>query len=153
MKLLKLKYHIKAFFKKLGYKIIYGSKLKIGSKTTWRANFHIAIEGGRVVIGKNCFFNNGVSINSLESVEIGDGTITGANVHIYDHNHQWKDTDASIKEQGYTTSPTVIGKHCWLGTNVVVLKGAHIGDNCVIGAGVVVKGDVPAGSVIIKDTK
>ena len=150
MKLMKAWYHFKARIKKLVYKIIYGRRLKIGKGTTWRHGFHITIEGGQVEIGKNCFFNNYCSINSLKKVTIGDGTIFGSNCHIYDHNHRFSDLETSIKAQGYTLGETHIGKHCWFGTNAVVLKGVTIGDNCVIGAGVVVSEDVPEGTVISK---
>lgn len=150
MKLMKAWYHFKAKIKKLVYKIIYGKRLKVGKGTTWRHGFHITIEGGQVEIGKDCFFNNYCSINSLKKVTIGDGTIFGSNCHIYDHNHRFSDVETSIKAQGYTLGETHIGKHCWFGTNVVVLKGVTIGDNCVIGAGVVVSEDVPEGTVISK---
>lgn len=150
MKLMKAWYHFKARIKKLVYKIIYGRRLRIGKGTTWRHGFHITIEGGQVEIGKNCFFNNYCSINSLKKVTIGDGTIFGSNCHIYDHNHRFSDLETSIKAQGYTLGETHIGKHCWFGTNAVVLKGVTIGDNCVIGAGVVVSEDVPEGTVISK---
>lgn len=148
MKLMKAWYHLKAKIKKLVYKIIYGRRLKIGKGTTWRHGFHITIEGGQVEIGENCFFNNYCSINSLKKVTIGDGTIFGSNCHIYDHNHRFSDLETSIKAQGYTLGETHIGKHCWFGTNVVVLKGVTIGDNCVIGAGVVVSEDVPEGTIV-----
>lgn len=148
MQVMKVWYHLKSKVKKIGYKILFGNRVHIGKGTTWRQNFHIAIEGGEVEIGRNCFFNHGCSVNALKKVTIGDGTIFGANCHIYDHNHRFTDTQASIKEQGYTVGETRIGKHCWFGTNVVVLKGVNIGDNCVIGAGVVVSEDVPEGTVI-----
>ena len=150
MKLMKAWYHFKAKIKKLVYKVIYGKRLKVGKGTTWRHGFHITIEGGQVEIGKDCFFNNYCSINSLKKVTIGEGTIFGSNCHIYDHNHRFSDVETSIKAQGYTLGETHIGKHCWFGTNVVVLKGVTIGDNCVIGAGVVVSEDVPEGTVISK---
>lgn len=150
MKLMKAWYHFKAKIKKITYKIIYGKRLRVGKGTTWRHGFHITIEGGEVEIGKECFFNNYCSINSLKKVTIGDGTIFGSNCHIYDHNHRFSDHDTSIKSQGYTIEETKIGRHCWFGTNVVVLKGVTIGDNCVIGAGVVVNTDVPDGTVISK---
>lgn len=148
MKILKLWYHFKAVVKKVMYKIIFGKKLNIGKGTTWRDGFHVAIEGGRIDIGSNCFFNHNCSINSLQYVSIGDGTIFGENVHIYDHNHRFRSEEESIKSQGYAVGETKIGSHCWLGTNVVVLKGVTIGDNCVIGAGIVVEEDVPAGSIV-----
>ena len=110
MKLIKMWCHFKAKIKKITYKLIYGKKLKIGKGTTWRNEFHIAIEnGGTVEIGENCFFNNGCSLNALESIKIGDGTIFGSNSHVYDHNHVVKDVGQSIKSQGYTCKETVIG--------------------------------------------
>ena len=54
-----------------------------------------------------------------------------------------------IKHQGYAEAPITIGKHCWIASNVVILKGVTIGDNCVIGAGCVVYKDVPEGSIIV----
>lgn len=53
-----------------------------------------------------------------------------------------------IKEQGYSTGKVHIGSHCWIGSNVTILKGANIGDNCVIGAGCVINGEVPSGTII-----
>lgn len=149
MKIIKMWCHMKAVVKKIGYKFIFGKKLQIGKGTTWRYGFHIAIEGkGRIEIGEHCFFNNGCSLNALERVCIGDGTIFGSNSHVYDHNHRFRDENESIKEQGYSVAETVIGKHCWIGTNVVICKGVHIGDYCTIGAGVVVRDDVESGSVV-----
>lgn len=42
---------------------------------------------------------------------------------------------------------TIIGKNVFIGCNALVLKGVHIGDNAVIGAGSVVTKDVPANCV------
>lgn len=36
----------------------------------------------------------------------------------------------------------------WIGLNALILKGTIIGDNCVVGAGAVVKGKFPANCVI-----
>ena len=35
--------------------------------------------------------------------------------------------------------------------NCVILRGTKIGDNCVIGAGTVVKGEIPANSVVYQE--
>ncbi|EOS25693.1 hypothetical protein C806_01820 [Lachnospiraceae bacterium 3-1] len=43
---------------------------------------------------------------------------------------------------------TRIGKNCFLGMNTVILMGASIGDNCIVGAGSVVSGVFPDNVVI-----
>ena len=151
MLILKIWLHICAELEKRFYKLIYGKKLKIGGSVTWRNNFTVMIaETGMVEIGDNCFFNNGCSINANELVRIGQGTLFGENVKIYDHNHRFRDSNKSIKQQGFSNGEVIIGNHCWIGSNVVILKGSKIGDNCVIGAGCIVSGVVESNSLLKK---
>lgn len=150
---LKIIYHVQAivwlWFLKLFYRIG-GGNLNVGKHVTFRKGFSVMIaKHGVVNIGNDVFFNNYCSLNANERVSIGDGTIFGENVKVYDHNHCYKNPELPIKEQGFTVAPVSIGKHCWIASNVVVLKGVTIGDNCVIGAGCIVYKDVPAGSVVM----
>lgn len=150
MIILKIYYRILCYFKWFCYKVIYGKKLKVTLKSTFRKGFHLICEGGGfVVLEDGVFFNNYCTIACQEQITIGEGSIFGENVKIYDHNHCYKDTLIPIKEQGYTSAPIHIGKHCWIASNVVILKGVTIGDNCVIGAGCVIYKDVPEGSVVV----
>lgn len=150
MLLLKLYYHLLCLLKTFFYKLIYRKAFSMLSSSTYRAGFHVVIEHkGKIKIGHHCFFNNYCTLASRAGITIGDGTIFGENVKVYDHNHCYKDTNLPIKEQGYTSAPITIGKHCWIASNVVILKGVTIGDNCVIGAGCIVYKDVPEGSVLI----
>ena len=41
----------------------------------------------------------------------------------------------------------VIGNNCFIGFHSIILKNTTIGDNCIIAAGAVVKGDIPANTV------
>ena len=50
----------------------------------------------------------------------------------------------------FKTSPVIIGNNVWIGANTVILRGTEIGDNCVIGAGCVIKGKYGANSVIVQ---
>jgi acetyltransferase-like isoleucine patch superfamily enzyme len=47
-------------------------------------------------------------------------------------------------------APIVLGNNVWIGANVTLLPGVHIGDNAVIGAGSVVTKDVPADAVAVE---
>lgn len=133
----------------LGLKLQYGSRLQ-AKKFHFRNNFSLIIEGeGKISIGRNVFFNNGCSLTSMQNIQIGDNCVFGENVHIYDHNHEYRDRDVIISKQGFSSDDVVIEEDCWLGTNVTILKGVHIGKHSVVGAGVVVYKDLPAYSVTI----
>lgn len=149
MILLKIYWRTKAAIKKLCFKIMFGKRFSVGKNTTFRKNFGLYLEkGASIKIGNDCFFNRGCSINCLESVEIGDHTIFGENVKIYDQNHKFRDRKKLIREQGYSTGRVKIGNNCWICTNTVILKGVEIGDNSVIGAGCIIYRDIPANSVV-----
>ena len=149
MLMMKILRHIIAFIKIAGYKMTNGRKVSFGKGFTFRKGFNLVIgRNGRVEIGDGCFFNNYCSVNCLNSISIGSGTIFGEGVKIYDHNHRFSDFSKTIKEQGYSIGSVRIGNHCWIGTNVVILKGTEIGDNCVIGAGCVVSGKIQSNSIL-----
>ena len=149
MTLLKIYWRTKAAFKKLCFKLMFGKRFSVGRNTTFRPNFGIYLEkGARIKIGSNCFFNRGCSINSIESVEIGDYTIFGENVKIYDQDHKFRDTSKLIREQGFTVGSVKIGSNCWICTNTVILKGVTIGNNFVIGAGCIIYKDIPDNSLV-----
>lgn len=131
-------------------------KLEIGSNFFARSNFTVRVTDeaksiANISIGSNCFFNDSCSITAMESITIGDDCLFGENVHIYDHNHNYKDLPKKIREQGFSTSPVKIGNNVWIGTNVVVLKGVTVGDNSIIGAGCIVYKDVPADSILLSN--
>lgn len=71
------------------------------------------------------------------------------NVQIYDHDHDFR-TEGGVKAGKYRTESIEIGSNVWIGANSVILKGSRIGDNAVIAAGSIVKGEVPSGTVLIQ---
>ena len=97
-------------------------------------------------IGSSVYFNENAMISCKNSVSIGDGCRFGPNISIWDNDHKYSAQEGVSAE--HVTSPVVIGKNCWIGTNVVILRGSSIGDNCVIGAGCVIKGNIPAGTLV-----
>lgn len=149
MFVIKLWLHVCAIIKGILYRLIFRKKLSLGNNITWRRRFNIIIDNnGKVVIGNNCFFNNDCSINCLNSISIGENSIFGENVRIYDHNHKFCDEFTSIKEQGYSIGTVSIGDNCWIGSNVVILKGTEIGNHCVIAAGTVISDKIPSNTIV-----
>lgn len=97
-------------------------------------------------IGERCYFNDRLMVSCHAGVKIGDGCLFGPDVKIFDNDHVFSaDSGVSIDIR---SEPVTIGKHCWIASNVVILRGTHIGDNCVIGAGCVVSGNIPARSIV-----
>lgn len=106
----------------------------------------VAGENAFLTIGDGTYFNEGTMISSLESVSIGTGCRFGPGVKIFDNNHRFSAQGGVSQE--HTSAPISIGNRCWLGANVIILKGTQIEDHCVIGAGCVVQGNIPAGSIV-----
>lgn len=123
--------------------------IQLGSRIQNRGELHLICEGeGRLEIGSHVFFNTGVCITSLGHVKIGDYCKLGNNLVIVDHDHNFK------KQEGeYIIGEVYIGNRVWIGANCTILKGAHIGDDCVIAAGSVVKGEVPSGVIYCQKRK
>ncbi len=109
--------------------------------------FHYGIH---TKIGKNFFANFHLTIQDDALVTIGDDCNFGPNVTIVtpvhpmlpDERKAMLDRDGNRKHLCYA-KPVHIGNNCWLGANVVVCSGVTIGDDCVIGAGSVVVKSIP----------
>jgi acetyltransferase-like isoleucine patch superfamily enzyme len=56
---------------------------------------------------------------------------------------------SELDSWNFPSEPVIIGDDVWLGANVTILKGAEIGDGCIVAAGsVVLRGQYLAGSLI-----
>lgn len=115
---------------------------RFGKEQITRGNAVFRVEGGELIIGDKCFFNQNVSITCKKKILIGDRCQIANNVVIVDHDHAGSENWGS-----YVETPVIIGNDVWIGANVVIMRGTTIGDKAVIGAGSIVKGDVPEGKV------
>jgi acetyltransferase-like isoleucine patch superfamily enzyme len=101
-------------------------------------------------IGDRCVIGRGSTVNAHVGIDIGDDVWTGPNVYITDHNHGYEDVTRPIGPQPIPPGrPVTIGAGSWLGYGAVVLPGARIGRNVVIGANAVVSGEIPDFSVAV----
>lgn len=124
-------------------KIIFGNNIQIRKDATFRVG-----KNSLISIGDGVFFNKNISLNAMGNISIGNDTIFGEDVKLYDHNHGFKNTTMLIKEQPYSIGKIEIGSNCWIGSNVVILKGVSIGDNCVIGANCIIYKDIKPNSLV-----
>lgn len=147
-------------------------RVKIGKNPTYRGkvNFRVWLES-EISIGDNCLFYNSHNDNWIgiycpciistltkgAKLEIGDncgmsGTVVGCAKHIKIGNNVRCGANTLITDTDWHTDDPRTGKNkeviiednVWLGYGVKVLKGVHIGENSVIGAGSIVTRDIPA---------
>lgn len=120
------------------------AKIHIGKFVFIRKNASLRIDyNGVLNLGNNVFINDNCTINCVNQITIGKNTKIAPNVCINDHDHNYKKNTADHLIRGEVT----IGENVWIGSNVVILRDTHIGDNVVVAAGSVVKGIVPSNTI------
>ncbi|MCU6770344.1 Putative acetyltransferase SACOL2570 [uncultured Bacteroides sp.] len=97
-------------------------------------------KGACLKIGNNVRMS-GCIIACFKNIKIGDNVRIGGNCTIFDGDFHLDDSRVGQPRD------IVIEDNVWLGYEVIVLKGVHIGANSVIGAGSVVTKDIPSNSV------
>ena len=138
---------------KPGTEITINSKGKILIERWVQTNKRVTFTAidGELSIGRNTTFNRNSIVICRDKITIGDNCSFGPNVCIYDHDHKFD--KQGTKNKGYKTSPVIIEDNCWIGANVIILRGTHIGQGSVIGAGTVIKGEIPPFSLVKSDRK
>ena len=75
-------------------------------------------------------------------ITIGENTAFSYENMIITATHDYSYSNSTPIE--IIVKPVTIGKNCWITSRCVILPGANIGDNVVIGAGSVVTGNIPS---------
>lgn len=123
------------------------SRIGIGHNVSTESNVLIqALHTGLLTIGQRTYFNRGCMISCKNRIDIGENVIFGPNVKIYDNDHFFDKTGVDIGRDRVGTIS--IGDGSWIAANVVILRDTKIGRGCVIGAGTVVKGEIPDYSLV-----
>ncbi len=121
-------------------------KLKTGKGLIMKQGIYMAaLHGGEISIGNNVHINRNCILVCHESISIGDNCAIGPNVVFYDHDHKF---GINGIEDGFKTSPIIVENNCWIGAGATILRGTHIGEGSVIGAGCIVKGEIPPHSLV-----
>jgi hypothetical protein len=104
---------------------------------------------GSLRIGDKVVFGGNNVVNAYLDVDIGAETILADWIYISDFDHRFDDPVTPIRLQGIVKSPVRIGRDCWIGEKVSVLRGSEVGEGSVVGAQTVVRGRYPERSIIV----
>jgi len=114
-------------------------------------NSFFSAEGGIIRVGEHTTFNMNVHINAScgGKILIGNNCLIGPNVVMRSADHRFEKPNILIREQGHIARDIFIDEDVWLGSNVIILGGVHIGRGSIIGAGAVVTRDIPPMAIAV----
>ena len=115
---------------------------------------------GEINIGEWCYIGERTRIWSSQSINIGNRVLISHHVNIFDslthpiHRKLRHEHFKTIIQSGHPEEinldekPVVIEDDVWIGANACLLKGIHIGEGAIIGAGAVVTRNVPKFTIV-----
>jgi acetyltransferase-like isoleucine patch superfamily enzyme len=120
-----------------------GSGVFIGRQTILSCkNGDIDIADG-ANIGFNC------EVFSASRVTIGAKALLAAYCYVVGGGHDFSDPSRPILDQPRVSSGVRVGEGVWMGAGSMVLDGVTVGAHAILGAGAVVKVDVPEYAVVV----
>lgn len=114
---------------------------------------HVNIDRGAhftksVTIGDYSGIGEGAVLQG--TIHIGKYVMMAPNVKMYSVNHAYSDLSKPMCFQGTTpVKPIYMGDDVWIGDSVIILAGVHVGNGCVLGAGAVIREDVPDNAIVM----
>lgn len=136
----------KFFFQGNNHVVLIGDGIRISGVT-----FAFEKEGSCIELGRGVWIGPGCCLSAMAHTKIYIGICT---LLARDCIVRTSDSHVVMDENGNvinTPQDIMIGNHAWLGEQVFVLKGAHIADNCIVGARSVVTASTKteASSIIV----
>jgi galactoside O-acetyltransferase len=122
------------------------NNISIGNDANIMNNCYLYAHGnGRLVLGDRISLNSNVQLGAADCGEIvlGNDVAIGPNVVIRASNHEYKQKNIRINQQGHRGGKIEIEDDVWIGANVTVLPNVQIGKGSVIAAGSVVNRNIP----------
>lgn len=109
-----------------------------------RVTHHYEFIGDKLIIGKFCAIAKGIEF-VMNGANHRMNSVTTYPFNIFG---QGWEKFAPTLEQLPLKGDTVVGNDVWIGQNVTIMPGVHIGDGAIIAANSVVTKDVPAYCVV-----
>lgn len=99
---------------------------------------------GFVEIGDHCVLGDHCTLSSAGGIRLGSSVMIGGQCYIGGGRYCTDRSDVPMMKQNlFSEGPVEIAEDCWIGTGVRILDGVKIGRGSVIGAGAVVRENIP----------
>lgn len=128
--------------------IVAGDNVTIAKYAILTCTGVIANKGIGIVIGNNSAVGAQSFLGGQGGITIGNDVIMGPHVKVFSENHNYDHPLTVIRKQGESRKGVFIGDNCWIGAGVIILDGVSISNGCIIAAGSVVTDSIPENSVV-----
>lgn len=130
------------------HRVRLGARVYVGAGS-WLQTLGDA-DGDLITVGDGCSIAGSCVLSAAVGVHLGERVLLARNVYVSDHHHGFEDPTRAVLDQGIErAAPVHVGDGAWLGQNVVLTPGVRIGRGAVVGAGAVVREDVPDFSLAV----
>lgn len=130
--------------------LVFGDYVTIGRGVMIRpSSYYGGDYGSGLVMGDHSSIGPYGFVGCSGKITIGSNVMFGMKCNLLAENHNFSNTEVSIKSQGVNQKGITVEDDCWIGCNVTILDGVTIGKGSVIGAGTLVTKDIPPGSIVV----
>lgn len=112
--------------------------------------------GGANIIGTPAYIDSSAHIDASGGLTIGEGVVISVNVILLTHDWSFlkrymarKVVADGVYFEKLAFKPVCIGAETFIGAGAIILPGTTIGKFCIVGAGAVVKGDIPDYAIVV----
>ena len=119
------KIHPSAFISETAYVV---GDVEIGENTSIWPGAVIRADYGKIIIGRNCSIQDNCVLHTDDFLELGDSVLM---------------THGAVIHGGS------VGSNVLIGVNAVLLEDSHVGNDCLIGALALVRGEIPDHSLVV----
>jgi len=124
--------------------------IEIGDNVIIGRNTALSCKDGDLSIGANSNIAMNCFIQSGKEVRIGENVLIAAYCYVIGGgDHKSDRIDVPVMRQGQVIEGITIGDNCWLGAGVLVQDGSTIGRDSIVGSGAVVTKDIREYSVAV----
>lgn len=132
-----LRYKKGIFYMGLRYAVLKTIVKSLGENVSIHEGVYI-LNPENLQIGNNVSIHPMCYIDAFGNITIGDNVSIAHGVTILSANHQYKDYDKMINDQGVVKRPLKIENNIWIGAKATLLGGITVKSGTIIAAGAVV---------------
>jgi len=121
--------------------------IRLGDRVFLGRGTILSCKDGDIELGEHVNLGFHCEIFSASRVKVGSHGLFAAQTYLVGGGHVFDDPETPVLEQQRSSRGIELGENVWLGTGAKLLDGVRIGSNVVVGAGSVVRGDLPDGVI------